>query len=121
LKQLDEELASLDDQIAKLDQLRSSIATERNTLIALYRSRQTAISDQNVVTSQPKKPQNAIDFTKSNYEWSSEAKDLARDIWRVKSWRHCQEAAINASMAGRDAVVVMPTGKSKFFSFEVFA
>ncbi|GAA5960439.1 hypothetical protein JCM3765_007514 [Sporobolomyces pararoseus] len=123
LAALDEELASLADQIAKLNQLRTSIVIERDTLIALCRSRQNS-SNTNGSASTSKaesstRPQNAVDFTKSSFEWSQEAKELARDIWGVKDWRHCQEAAINASMAGRDVVTVMPTGGGKSLIYQI--
>ncbi|GAA5894862.1 RecQ family ATP-dependent DNA helicase [Sporobolomyces salmoneus] len=120
LAALDEEITSLDNQIAKLNQLRANIATERDTLIALIQSR----SNDNVVASTSnagpaKKPQNAVDFTKNGFEWSTEAKQLAKDIWGIEDWRHCQEAAINASFTGRDAVVVMPTGGGKSLIYQV--
>lgn len=32
-------------------------------------------------------------------------------MWGIKSFRFCQEAAINACMDGRDVVSVLPTGE----------
>lgn len=100
----------------KLQKLRSSVRNEYDTFKTALMSRATT-SKSNVgastSTAQPAPSKTVVNFEKSNYEWSNEARDLAKDIWGIDSYRHCQESAINASMAGRDAVVVMPTGASR--------
>ncbi|GAA6008635.1 hypothetical protein JCM11491_003377 [Sporobolomyces phaffii] len=122
LAALEDELGSLDDQIAKLQNLRSNLASERDTIIATFRSRQGTSSSHPFASTSGgsnQKARNAVDYTQSDFEWSTQAREVAQQIWGIKDWRHCQEAAINASMAGNDAVVVMPTGGGKSLIYQI--
>lgn len=59
------------------------------------------------------------DYTRSDFAWSDQIKRTARDIWDIQSFRLSQEAAINASMDGRDVVCVMPTGGGKSLIYQL--
>ncbi|GAA5873510.1 hypothetical protein JCM16303_001150 [Sporobolomyces ruberrimus] len=119
---LEGELNSLDEQISKLQELRSNLENDVDTVIATIQSRYSAQPRQthtSTSSNRLQQPQNAVDFTKNGFEWSKEAKDLAREIWGVEQFRHCQEAAINAVVSGRDACVIMPTGGGKSLIYQI--
>ncbi|GAA5974110.1 hypothetical protein JCM11641_003441 [Rhodosporidiobolus odoratus] len=118
LEQLDVEISSLDSQIAELKQLRSEIGSERDTLAATIASREALPKPE--ASSAPRKPiAGAVDYSKGTFDWSDEARRLAKEVWGVKSWRMAQEGAINATMAGREVVAVMPTGGGKSLIYQV--
>ncbi|GAA5929160.1 hypothetical protein JCM10213_005000 [Rhodosporidiobolus nylandii] len=120
LEQLDAELASLDSQIRKLQQLRTDVRAERDSLLATIASRQSLPKAKAASSAALVKPaKGAVDFTKGRYEWTDEAKKLAKEIWGVKSWRMAQEGAINATMAKREVVAVMPTGGGKSLIYQI--
>ncbi|GAA5924221.1 RecQ family ATP-dependent DNA helicase [Sporobolomyces koalae] len=122
LENLDLELDSITTNIVKLQKLRQSLQLDRDSLYATMRSR-LDISHQNGNRSASKAGPiiagNVLNFEEGEYAWSGEAAELARNIWGIESWRHCQEAAINASMSGRDLVVVMPTGGGKSLIYQI--
>lgn len=47
---------------------------------------------------------------KRQYEWTGEVRDQNRRIFGNNHFRHFQEQIINATVAGRDVFVLMPTG-----------
>lgn len=111
LLQLDAEISDVDYQISQLQSLRSSLLQDRHVLVMSLSAQQALTRTHEPST--PKKPAGTIDYgRKEGFSWSDEIKSLAREVWGIKAFRLCQEAAINASMDGKDVVVVMPTGKS---------
>ncbi|GAA5918772.1 hypothetical protein JCM6882_006807 [Rhodosporidiobolus microsporus] len=119
LEQLDSELASLDSQICKLEKLRRDVRTERDTLSATIASRESLPKPKATTARKAPPAPGAVDYSKGDYPWSQEAKKLAKDGWGVKNWRMAQEGAINATMAGRDVVCVMPTGGGKSLIYQI--
>ncbi|GAA5826159.1 hypothetical protein JCM11251_007187 [Rhodosporidiobolus azoricus] len=119
IEQLDAELASLDTQIRKLEKLRRDVHAERDILLAAIASRDSLPQPKTATARKAAPVQGAIDYSKGDYPWSDKAKKLARDGWGVKNWRMAQEGAINATMAGRDVVCVMPTGGGKSLIYQV--
>ncbi|GAA6030023.1 hypothetical protein JCM8097_009219 [Rhodosporidiobolus ruineniae] len=118
LEQLDAEIASLDSQISKLKKLRQDIRVERDTLSTIIATRQPAAKPKAAPAArQP--VQGAVNYTKGDFAWSTKAKKLAKEIWDVDQWRMAQEGAINATMAGREVVCVMPTGGGKSLIYQV--
>ena len=49
----------------------------------------------------------------SKFPWSSEMQQMLRDYFGATSFRSNQKQAINASLAGKDTFVLMPTGGGK--------
>ncbi|KNB20058.1 hypothetical protein FOXG_17293 [Fusarium oxysporum f. sp. lycopersici 4287] len=47
------------------------------------------------------------------HSWSSEVQRMLKDRFRMKGFRHNQLEAINATLGGKDAFVLMPTGGGK--------
>lgn len=122
-KQLDAELASLDEQIRKLRRLHAEIRSERDLLAATIASRAqvqaplrtSKTGAQSASTSTAA----TIDYSKSSFPWTAEIAKTAKDIWGVKKWRPGQEGAINATMAGREVVAILPTGGGKSLIFQI--
>lgn len=104
------ELASLDEQINSLRQLRATLQSDRSDISSRIQARRKS-----AIVSQPTKPKapakGAVDYTKSNFPWSSKLKKTMKQVWGHETFRPTQEAAINASLAGAELCAILPTGK----------
>lgn len=123
LAQLDAELASLDEQIRKLRRLHAEIRSERDLIAATIASRAQVQAPPRTSKAGGQSASNSnaatIDYSKSSFSWSAEIAKTAKDIWGVKKWRPGQEGAINATMAGREVVAILPTGGGKSLIFQI--
>ncbi|ORY87468.1 P-loop containing nucleoside triphosphate hydrolase protein [Leucosporidium creatinivorum] len=118
LAKLDVELASLDEQIKSLRQLRATLQSDRSDISnRIQARRKTAIASQ---PTKPKAPaKGAVDYTKSNFPWSSQLKTTMKQVWGHQTFRPSQEAAINASLAGAELCAILPTGGGKSLIYQL--
>lgn len=118
--QLESELSSIDKQIDDLRRLRSTLQSDRTALLNQISSRRPA-APQAALAGSSKLPAKGkvVDYTKSNFPWSQEVLAKAREVWGISEFRLCQEAAINASLDGREVVAVLPTGGGKSLIYQL--
>ena len=60
-----------------------------------------------------------MDLRASNKPIEEKVRELALRFWEVKRIKNEQWEAINASLAGRDAMVLLPTGYGKSLTFQI--
>ena len=117
---LEAEIRSIDDEIDGLRKLRASLVADRSRLLAATAKAPSAARPQAQLqtvgsTSSSRSAGGsgrAIDYATSRWPWSADLAAKLKSAWGITSFRPQQEAIINASLDGRDIVVVMPTGVS---------
>ncbi|KAK4703966.1 hypothetical protein P7C70_g2253, partial [Phenoliferia sp. Uapishka_3] len=116
LGKLDQELYELRQQISDLQQLESTLRVDKSDLqlkIATKQRKKSKFAPRTqslVAAKQPKADPRAVNYTKSDFPWSQGIKNKAKEVWGITSFRMCQEGSLNATLDGRDLMVVMPTG-----------
>ncbi|KAI8869891.1 ATP-dependent DNA helicase, partial [Ramicandelaber brevisporus] len=61
----------------------------------------------------------AVEYEGENYTWSNELVQKAAQHWQINSFRHNQRAIMNATLSGRDVMVIMPTGGGKTCCYQL--
>lgn len=118
-RQLEVELRSVNEQIASLRRLSATLQADRSTLERKVQARRHAAAPSVAATPKPKPTLAAINYATSKFSWSGQIKKMAKDIWGITSFRLCQEAAINASLDGREVVAILPTGGGKSLVYQI--
>ncbi|KAJ1839224.1 ATP-dependent DNA helicase sgs1, partial [Coemansia sp. RSA 2708] len=103
---LSRELADIDRQLAALQRRRAAVVQRMENAQAEI--------DNSARLEQKKRNEKLKDtYDSIGFRWSTQACSLLKSVFKLQGFRDNQEAIINATLDGRDVVVIMPTGGGK--------
>lgn len=59
------------------------------------------------------------DWARDSFTWDSQATKALHDVFGLPSWRPLQREVINATMSGRDCLVLLPAGGGKSLLYQL--
>lgn len=111
IESIDQELASIEDQITELKLRRIELQDYRELLLQIATAGGLA-SVSNTQFTTIKSTVISKKYDTETFSWSKELKDLAKKHWNITEWRHKQLQVMNAALDECDTFVIMPTGTS---------
>ncbi|XP_041472757.1 ATP-dependent DNA helicase Q1-like [Lytechinus variegatus] len=110
LEEVNQELQHVEKQIERLLQKQQRLL-QRKEQLELQSSRLHELSLQ----------AGSTDWEKSDYPWSAKLHSLRETVFGIKKFRPLQEKTMNASLSGRDVILLMPTGGGKSLCYQLTA
>ncbi|XP_049868783.1 ATP-dependent DNA helicase Q1-like [Pectinophora gossypiella] len=106
VKKVDKELVKIEAELAKLKKLQRELQEKKTSL-------------KNSINKQKSDTLASVDWSGNHYEWSEEVKKVLKDVFKIESFRPKQLSAINSTLSGQHAIVVMPTGAGKSLCYQL--
>lgn len=106
IKKIDQELRKVDAEIAKWKNRQRELQEKKTSLkrtINNFKSQSLA----------------SVDWAGTTYEWSANVNRILHDVFKIDSFRPKQLSAINSTLSGQNALVVMPTGAGKSLCYQL--
>ncbi|KAL1674623.1 P-loop containing nucleoside triphosphate hydrolase protein [Schizophyllum commune] len=111
VNQLDAEINAYTTEIAKLEELRAACRAEKDRILRSNASKPFAKGKE--------RQTGGIDYDSDEFPWMSALRAKMKEVFGIREFRLAQKKAINASMDGRDIVLVMPTGGGKSLTYQL--
>ncbi|WWD07841.1 hypothetical protein V865_005947 [Kwoniella europaea PYCC6329] len=123
LSKLDKEIKDVEAQIRPLQELHTSLTSERRTLESQLRTMNNLPRNTNnnssSITVGNSSNSGLIDYQSSKFEFSTQVSQTLKRVFHLNEFRLCQEGVINAAVDKRDIVCVMPTGGGKSLTYQL--
>ncbi|CAG5051766.1 unnamed protein product [Parnassius apollo] len=106
IKSIDRELNKVDAEIAKLKSRQRQLHEKKTSLKKTINQ----IKSESLAS---------VDWAGTTYEWSSDVNRVLHNVFKINSFRPKQLDAINSTLSGQHALVVMPTGAGKSLCYQL--
>ncbi|KAF9412533.1 hypothetical protein HW555_009002 [Spodoptera exigua] len=113
IEKLELELKDVDKEISKV-----------NAELAKWKDRQRVLHEKklsikNSINKMKTDTLSSVDWAGTTYQWSEDVTRVLKDVYKIDSFRPKQLAAINSTLSGQHAIVVMPTGAGKSLCYQL--
>ncbi|KAM3926524.1 ATP-dependent DNA helicase Q1 isoform 2-T2 [Leptodactylus fuscus] len=108
------ELQAIEVQIQELLERQQELQQRKKALTAKIRR---LSEDDDGATSSAQEP--AQDWNRQDFSWSQKVKEQLQKSFQLETFRKLQLETINATMAGKDVFLIMPTGGGKSLCYQL--
>ncbi|WRT64897.1 uncharacterized protein IL334_001836 [Kwoniella shivajii] len=119
LAKLDREIKDVEAQLRPLQELHSSLSSERRALESQLLKASSLPKPTIVPSTKASVQSGLIDYQSSNFIFAPQVMQNLKNTFHLNHFRLCQEGVINAAVDGRDIVCVMPTGGGKSLTYQL--
>ncbi|XP_063785469.1 ATP-dependent DNA helicase Q1 [Pseudophryne corroboree] len=109
------ELQAIEIQIQELLERQQELLEKKRTLT----KRIQRVSEDSEAESSTGSQSSTEDWNKQDFPWSQKVKDELQNSFQLDTFRSLQLETINATMAGKDVFLVMPTGGGKSLCYQL--
>ncbi|KAJ8727914.1 hypothetical protein PYW08_016299 [Mythimna loreyi] len=113
IEDLEKEIKSVDKEIAKVD---AELSKLKNIQRVLHEKK---VSLKNSINKLKTDTLASVDWAGTTYEWSEDVQSTLKNVFHIESFRPKQLGAINSTLSGQHAIVVMPTGAGKSLCYQL--
>ncbi|XP_063896056.1 ATP-dependent DNA helicase Q1 [Helicoverpa armigera] len=113
IEDLEKELKSVDKEISKVD---AEISKWKNKQRVLHEKK---LALKNSINKLKTDTLASVDWAGTTYEWSEDVDNTLKNVFQIESFRPKQLGAINSTLSGQHAIVVMPTGAGKSLCYQL--
>lgn len=117
LDEIDTELKEIEAQIDSLLERQQFLQSRKELIQSQICSRLDTCEPCSCV--QKSKNENSQNWSATNFPWSKRVETAREDIFKIKRFRPLQLECINATMAGTDCILIMPTGGGRSLCFQL--
>ena len=114
LDEIDTELKQIERQIENLLERQQFLQSRKELIQSQICSR----TDECLPSSSQRKENEQVWSTR-NFPWSEKVENAKENIFKLRMFRPLQLECINATMAGKDCILIMPTGGGKSLCFQL--
>lgn len=115
LDEIDRELKEIESQIESLFERQQFLQSRKE----LIQSQICNGLESGKPCSSAQEKQNRQNWSTNNFPWSGKVETAREDVFKIKKFRPLQLECINATMAGNDCILIMPTGGGKSLCFQL--
>lgn len=112
-KEIENELKDIDNELHKVEVELAQLKRRQRDLL----HKKTFLKD--TINKMKSEALAIVDWSQNNYEWSDDVQRTLKDIFQLDSFRQNQLIAINSTLSGQHAIVVMPTGAGKSLCYQL--
>lgn len=113
MEEIERDLLKIDKEIDRIEAVISKLRLDQRDLI----KRKTTLK--NCINKIRSDKLSHLDWAGTTYEWSEDVLKILNDVFHITSFRPKQLAAINCTLSGQHAIVVMPTGAGKSLCYQL--
>lgn len=113
IKEIEAELKDIDNELQKVDVELAQLKRRQRGL----QEKKTVLKD--TINKMKSEALAVVDWSQNKYEWSDEVQRTLKDVFKINSFRQNQLIAINSTLSGQHAIVVMPTGAGKSLCYQL--
>lgn len=113
IEELEKEVKNVDKELVKVEAELGKLKKRQREL------HETKTSLKNSINKLKSETLASVDWAGTNYEWSEDVRRILMENFGMDSFRPKQLSAINSTLSGQHAIVVMPTGAGKSLCYQL--